>query len=271
MKRIFQWAVWLGFLVFTIGLGIRWVLSGHAPWSNQYESMVFAGWARLLAGIVLGRYSRLPMICGSLLSGIVLLMAHTPSIDFTISPLAPVLKSKWLIFHVSTAILSYGFLAVGTSLASFNLLALAFSFSRKENRFLRGVSQRSKITEQALWIGLFLLTIGCILGAIWANETWGRYWGWDPKEAWTLIVILSYAAVLHFRFVLRSHWTYWFNVWSLPAFGFLLMTYFGVNRFFSGMHTYGGEKGTGFPFMIFLIIGIWIALSLLAYRNRKSV
>jgi cytochrome c-type biogenesis protein CcsB len=271
LGKFFQWAVLLGFLVFTIGLGIRWVLAGHAPWTNKYESMVFAGWTSLLAGIVLARHSRLPMICGSFLSGIVLLMAHTPSIDSTISPLAPILKSKLLIFHVSIAIVSYGFFAVGTSMAFFNLLALAFPTFRKENLCLSKVSIWSKITEQALWIGLFLLTIGCILGSIWANEAWGRYWGWDPKESWTLIVILSYAVVLHLRFVIRLNWTYWLNVWAFFAFGCLLMTYFGVNRFFSGMHVYGGQSGARFPSMVFWIPGIWIALSLLAYRNRKRL
>jgi len=270
-EKLFQWAVWFGFLGLTIGLGIRWYLSGHAPLSNKYESMVFAAWASLLAGIALSRHSRLPMICGSLLSGIVLLMAHTPSIDPSFSSLSPVLKSKLMITHVSIAMASYGFFSVGTALAFWNLLTLAFPISGKENRFLRGVSTWSKITEQALWIGLFLLTIGCILGSVWANETWGRYWGWDPKESWSLILILSYAMVLNLRFVIRSHWEYWLNVWAFFAFGSLLMTYFGVNRFFSGMHAYGGERGAQFPFMVFWIPGIWIVLSLLAYRNRKCV
>jgi cytochrome c-type biogenesis protein CcsB len=270
-EKLFQWAVWLGFLGMTIGLGIRWYLSSHAPLSNKYESMVFAAWASLLAGIILARRSRLPMICGSLLSGIVLFMAHMPSVDSAISPLAPVLKSRWLILHVSIAIIGYGFFAVGTALAFCNLLALSLPVSGKENRFLFSVSIWSKITELSLWIGLFLLTIGCILGAIWANETWGRYWGWDPKESWTLVMILSYALVLHLRFVFRSYWTYWLNVWAFFAFGSLFMTFFGVNRFFSGMHTYAGERGAQFPFVVFCIPGIWLTLSFLAYRNRKRI
>lgn len=269
--KLFRWAVWIGFLVFTTGLVIRWVLAGHAPWSNKYESMVFSGWASLFAGIVLSRHSRLPMICGSLLSGILLLMAHTPSIDATISPLSPILKSKWLILHVSIAIVSYGFFAVGTAMAFFNLSTLALPIFEKETRNVGGISTWSKITEQAFWSGLSLLTIGCILGAIWANESWGRYWGWDPKEAWSLIVILSYAMVLHLRLVIRLYWTYWLNVWAFFAFGCLLMTYFGVNRFFSGMHTHGGERESGFPFVVLWILGIWIILSLLAYRNRKRI
>jgi cytochrome c-type biogenesis protein CcsB len=270
-RKIFQWAVWLGFLVFTIGLGIRWVLAGHAPLSNQYESMVFAAWASLLAGIALSRHSRLPMMCGSFLSGIVLLMAHRPSIDAAISPLPPVLKSPLMITHVSIAIAGYGFFAVGTALSFCNLLTMAFPISGKKNKLLTRVSTWSKITEQALWTGLFLISIGCILGAIWANETWGRYWGWDPKESWTLILILSYTLVLNLRLVIRFHWTYWLNVWACFAFGSLLMTYFGVNQFFSGMHTYGGEGGNSFLFMVISIPAMWILLSLLAYRNRNRV
>ncbi len=264
--KILQCAIWLGFLIFTIGVVIRWVFMNQAVWNMKYECMVFAGWASLLAGIALARHSRLPMICGSLLAGIVLIVAHTPSMYLAGFPLPPVLKSRWFILHVSTAMASYGFFSIGTTIAFLNLLTLSFPISRKENHFLRGVYTWSKITEQALWIGLLLLSIGSILGAIWANETWGQYWGWDPKESWTLIVILSYALVLNLRFILHSHWKYWFNVLALPAFGTLLMTYFGVNILFSGMHSYGG--GGGFPLVVLWIVGVWITLSLLAYRNR---
>ena len=266
-RKIFQWVIWLGFLIFTMGLAIRWFLAGHAPLSNQYESMVFAAWASLLAGIALSRHSRLPMICGSLLSGIVLLMAHKPSIDASISPLPPVLKSPLMITHVSIAIASYGFFAVGTVLSFCSLLAMALPISGKGNNLPAGVNIWSKITEQALWTGLFLISVGCILGAIWANETWGRYWGWDPKESWTLILILSYTLLLTLRLAIRTNWAYWLNVWACFAFGALLMTYFGVNRFFSGMHSYGGEGEFPFLFMVISIPAIWISLSLLAYRN----
>ncbi len=270
-EKLFKWAIWLGFSGFTIGLGLRWFLAGHAPWSNQYECMVFGAWATLLAGISLSRHSRLPITCGSLLAGIVLLIAHIPSIDPSFSPLPPVLKSKLMITHISIAMASYGFFSVGTVLALSNLSVLALPISRKDNLLLLKFSKWSKIAEQALWIGLLLVTMGSILGAIWANDTWGRYWGWDPKESWSLIMILSYAMLLQLRFVLRSRLTYWFNVLVLPAFGTVLMTYFGVNRFFSGMHAYGGESNPQFPFIVFWILGIWIALSFLAYRNRKRI
>jgi cytochrome c-type biogenesis protein CcsB len=270
-KKVFQWSVLLGFLIFTLGIVIRWIFINYALWNMKYECMVFAGWASLLAGIALSRHSRLPMICGSLLAGIVLIVAHMPSIYLAGSALPPVLKSKWFLIHVSTALASYGFFTVGTTMAFLHLLTLVFPISKKVNRLLRGISIWSKITEQALWIGLLLLTIGSILGSIWANETWGRYWGWDPKESWSLIVILSYALVLHLRFVVSYNWRYWFNILAFPAFGTLLMTYFGVNIFFSGMHTYSGEIGNQFPLIIFWIAGGWIALSLLAYRNRKQI
>ena len=270
-EKILQWAVWLGFLIFTMGVVIRWVFMNQALWNMKYECMVFAGWASLLAGIALARHSRLPVICGSLLAGTVLIVAHMPSINLAGSPLPPVLKSRWFILHVSTAMASYGFFSVGTVMAFLNLLVPAFPIYRKENYLLHvhAVSTRSKITEQALWIGLLLLAFGSILGSIWANETWGRYWGWDPKESWTLIVILSYALVLHLRFIFRSHWRYWFNVLAFPAFGTLLMTYLGVNIFFSGLHSYSGEKAGEFPLVLFWIVEGWIVLSLLAYRNLR--
>lgn len=271
LEKIFKWAIWIGFLLFTVRLCIRWIMAGHAPWNMKYETMVFGAWASLLAGIALSRHARLPLICGSLLSGIVLIVAHLPSMNSAISPLPPILKSRWFILHISTAMVSYGFFTIGTALAFLSLFALTLPIQGKENRIIGEVPTWSKITEQALWIGLLFLAIGSILGAIWANETWGQYWGWDPKESWTLIVILSYSLVLNLRFVIRSHWRYWLNVFAFPAFGTLLMTYLGVNIFFSGMHSYGGGRGGQFPLSIFWFIGVWVVLSLLAYRNRKRL
>ena len=269
--KIFQWAVLLGFLLFTIGVAIRWIFMDYTDWSMKYECMMLSGWASLLAGITLSRHSRIPMICGCLLAGSVLIVSHLPSIYSSGSTLPPVLRSRWFIIHVSTAIASYGFFAVGTIMALLIILILAFTFSKKENHFLRRISVWSKITEQALWIGLLLLAFGSILGAIWANETWGRYWGWDPKESWSLIVILSYALVLNLRFVVSTNWRYWFTILAFPAFGTMLMTYFGVNMFFSGMHTYSGETGSQFPLIIFWIVGGWITLSFFACRNRRRI
>jgi ABC-type transport system involved in cytochrome c biogenesis permease subunit len=233
--------------------------------------MVFAAWACILAGIILSRHSLLPLICAGILAGCLLLAAHIPSIDSSFTPLPPVLKSKLMITHVSIAITGYGFFSVGTALALCNLLVLTLLSFLKENNLGKRVLIWSKITEQALWIGLFLIILGSMLGSIWANEAWGRYWGWDPKESWTLILILSYAIVLNLRLVIRTHWNYWLNIWSLFAFGTLIMTYFGVNRFFSGMHTYGGQKGIQFTLILFWVIGIWIVLSFLAYRNREII
>jgi cytochrome c-type biogenesis protein CcsB len=271
LKKIFQWTVWYGFSVFTLGLAIRWFLASHPPWSNQYECMVFAAWSSLLAGIILSRHSQLPIICGTFLAGIVLFIAHTSSIDPSFSPLPPVLKSGLMIIHVSIAMASYGFFSLGTTLAFCNLSLLAFPIHKKNNSLLFRISKWSKITEQALWIGLLLLLLGSILGSIWANEAWGRYWGWDPKESWTLILILSYLMVLQLRLIIRSNWTYWLNVWALFAFEILIMTYLGVNIFFSGMHTYGGASKAQSPLIAFWIIAIWVALSFLGYRNRKYI
>lgn len=268
LSLLFQIGIALGFLALTLGLGMRWYLSGHPPLSNKYESMIFFAWTTLLAGLFLSRYSRLPMICGSLASGWVLLLAHGPSMNASFLPLPPVLKSKWLALHVSTALAGYGFLAIGALLAFFNTLVLVLPVSKKENHFLPRVSLWTYILEQALWIGLSLMILGTVLGAIWANETWGRYWGWDPKEAWTLIIILSYTILLHLRYVSRN-WMYWLNVFSFPSFGTVLMTYWGVNVFFSGMHAYSNQGEASFPWIIVWILGIWGIFSFLAYRNRK--
>lgn len=271
LEKIFKLAIWVGFSVFTVRVIFRWASAGQVPWSMKYETMVFGAWACLLAGIVLSRHSRLPIIFGSLLSGIVLIVANLQFTESAVSYLPPVLKSRWFVFHVSTAMLSYGFCVIGTVMALLSLSVLGVSNSGKENNWMRRVSLWSRITEQSLWIGLLLLTVGSTLGAVWANESWGKYWGWDPKESWALIVILSYGLVLHIRLVSHSYWRYWLNVMAFPAFGTLLMTFFGVNIFFSGMHSYGGGEGSRFPLVLFWLIGGWIFLSLLAYRNREQL
>lgn len=267
---LFRIGICLGFLALTLGLGMHWYLLGHPPLSNKYESMIFLAWTTLMAGIVLARHSNLPMIWGSIVSGLVLLLAHSSSVNLSLSPLPPVLKSMWLLLHVSTALASYGFLVIGTLLAFFNILILALPVSKKANRFLPGILLWTGIMEQALWMGLCFIILGTVLGAIWANETWGRYWGWDPKEAWTLIIIFTYAILLHLRYVVRN-WMYWFNMLSFPSFCTVMMTYWGVNVFFSGIHAYGKEGEVSFPWLVVWILGLWGIVSIFAYRNQKSL
>ena len=193
----------LGFLVHLGGLALRWYVSGHEPWSNGYESMIYIAWASVLAGLIFSRKSEMTLAVTAILAGIVLFVAHLSWMDPEITNLVPVLKSYWLTIHVATIVASYGFFGLGALLAFVNLLT--FIMKRQNNAYRLNLSIRelTYVIELTLTFGLILLTIGNFLGGVWANESWGRYWGWDPKETWALASILFYAFVLHKRLLLK--------------------------------------------------------------------
>jgi cytochrome c-type biogenesis protein CcsB len=258
-----------GFLIQTAALGLRWVISGHAPWTNKYESMIFIAWSILLAGMSFGFRNRLTLAGSAVLSGILLSVAGMDWIDPRITTLPPVLKSIWLVIHVSVITSSYGFLALGAVLALFNLLVMIF-MTKRSSRFLEPVVEYQTFSiERILTVGLTLLTIGNFLGAVWANESWGRYWGWDPKETWTLVTMLVYAVVLHLRLVRGLGGKVNFNIASLFAIGSVMMTYFGVNLYLSGMHSYASGERPGFPVVVFAVAGVFVVLSGIAWRREK--
>ncbi|MDM7926954.1 MAG: cytochrome c biogenesis protein CcsA [bacterium] len=255
------------FAALTCGLGLRAWVSGHAPWTNRYETMVFIAWAGLLAGTLFGGRNRPALAAAGILSGLFLLAAASPAMDPKINTLAPVLKSVWLIIHVSVITSSYGFLGLGAVLAVFNLVLLVLP---ERERTRRAVLGQTAVTERCLLVGLVLLTIGNFLGAVWANESWGRYWGWDPKETWTLVTILLYAGVLHFRLVPGLRGPAAFNAGSLWAFGSVLMTYLGVNLYLSGMHSYATGAKPALPAAVFAAAGLAALLSAAALvRGRR--
>lgn len=218
---------WVGHLG---GMGLRGYIAGNAPWSNAYETMVFAAAAVVAAGLYFCRRNTLVFALATLFAGVILFVSGLSWMDPQINPLVPVLKSPWLMTHVSVIMTAYGFFGLST-VASVAWLCVqrVIGVGRKEELTI--------ITEMSLHIGLALMTIGTFLGAIWANESWGRYWGWDPKETWALITIVSYAALLHLRFTgFRNPRL--FHILTVLAFTTVLMTYFGVNYWLSGMHSY---------------------------------
>ncbi|MDR0538106.1 MAG: cytochrome c biogenesis protein CcsA [Tannerellaceae bacterium] len=235
--RALSIGVLIVFHLHMMGMGMRWLIGGYAPWSNSYETMVYVAWASTFGGLVFYRRSVLTFAIGVLFGGVILFVSGLNWMDPQINLLAPVLKSPWLMFHVAVIVAAYGFFGIGCILGINNLALLAFGqrFGIAEVR----VKELSIINEMALWIGLALMTIGTFLGAIWANESWGRYWGWDPKETWALITIIVYSIVLHLRLVKKMDDMRTFNLMSVLAIAAVLMTYFGVNYFLSGMHSYG--------------------------------
>jgi len=228
----------IAFVLHLIGMGIRWYIAGHAPWSNAYESIVFIAASTVLAGIILARRSPFALAGTALLAGFTMLVAHMNFINPEITNLVPVLKSYWLMIHVATIISGDGFLGLGSMLSL--MVLILFIIRKKEGsaNIDRSIRELSSLSEMGLIIGLMLMTVGNFLGGVWANESWGRYWGWDSKETWAAVTILIYAAVLHMRFIPKLNDTFLYNVASTWAYSTVLMTYFGVNYYLSGLHSY---------------------------------
>ncbi len=253
------------FLLQTFGIGIRWYLAGRAPLSNAYESMVFVAWATCLAGLLFARHSSVAVALGAFFSGIILFVANLNFMDPEITPLVPVLKSYWLMIHVAVITASYGFFGMGFLLGGLSLGLMAADGKHRLRGQLHGLRL---VNELSLYIGLFLLAVGIFLGAVWANESWGRYWGWDPKETWALVTMMVYAVVLHARFIRSLASDYAFSVMSVFALASVLMTYFGVNYYLSGLHAYGSD-GTP-PGLTAMVVAFVLLLLLALWARRRQ-
>ncbi len=250
-----------GFLYHTFGLVLRWYLTGHAPWSNGYESLLLVAWGGLLAGFSFVRYSKITLAATALLAFFMLMTASHSSYDPQLTNLQPVLKSYWLIVHVATLTISYGFLGLGFFLGLMNLTINLFKTRRNQGRLDLIVTELTYINEMNLTVGIVLATIGTFLGGVWANESWGRYWGWDAKETWALVIVIAYTLVLHLRFLPKMGSTFVFNVASVLGFGSVIMTFVGVNYYLSkGLHSYGAGDTPVFPLWAWGIILSVLAL-----------
>ena len=258
------------FLMHTGGLIARWIVSGNAPWSNAYESMVYVAWATMLFGLIFGRKSSMTIAATSFLTAFILMVAHWNWMDPEIANLQPVLNSYWLMIHVSIIVASYGPFALGMILGLISLILMVLTTKNNKKKIELMIKEITIINEMSLTVGLVMLTIGNFLGGQWANESWGRYWGWDPKETWALISIMIYAFVLHLRLVpgLRSKFT--FNVMSVAAFASILMTYFGVNFYLSGLHSYASGDKAITPTFVYYSVAIVSVLSIAAYIKFKK-
>lgn len=258
------------FIAHTVGLGMRWYLSGHAPWSNGYEALTYVAWAAVLAGLIFASRSSITLSVTSILAFLILFVAHLSWMDPQITNLVPVLKSYWLVMHVATITASYGFFALSALLAFVNLMLMILRTARRDKYLQLNIREFTGILEMSLIIGLFLLTVGIFLGAVWANESWGRYWGWDPKETWALITVLVYAFILHMRLIPGLKGIYSFNLASLLGIGSVLMTYFGVNYYLSGLHSYASGDPLPVPAFVYITVLIILLTAVMAYwRLRK--
>jgi cytochrome c-type biogenesis protein CcsB len=272
MKILFSLAV-AGFIFHTLGLGIRWYISGHSPMSNGYESMLFISWVTMLAGFIFSRKSLLALAATCVLAGMTLMVAHMSFMDPEITNLVPVLKSYWLTLHVSVITGSYGFLGLGAILGLIVMIIMLFVNKKNQERISATIDELTVINYRTVTLGLYFLTIGTFLGAVWANESWGRYWGWDPKETWSLITIVVYTLVTHSRMIPGLKNVYAFNLLSLFAFSSVLMTYFGVNYYLSGLHSYAGGDAVPVPAFVYVAVVVLVTLGVAAsvmYKRSYS-
>jgi cytochrome c-type biogenesis protein CcsB len=230
------------FALHTLALIARWYISGHAPWSNAYEAIIYVAWATMFFGLAFDRKSKLTVASGAFVTSMIFMAAYANWLDPEIANLQPVLNSYWLMIHVAVIVASYGPFALGMILGFVSLVLIFFTNEKNKTKMDLNIQEITYINEMALTIGLIMLTIGNFLGGQWANESWGRYWGWDPKETWALISIMVYAFVIHARFVpaLRGKWT--FNLMSMFAFISILFTYYGVNFHLVGLHSYASGE-----------------------------
>jgi len=244
--RVATWTVIIGVCGNTLGIGLRWVESyqlgiGHAPLSNLYESLVFFAWTIAVLYLIVEKKYHNRTIGVVVLPLAFLAMAYaslSPNISDKIQPLLPALKSNWLIAHVMTCFVGYAAFAIAFGLSGMYLLKrrqTAGSGSLLSHFPETGVLD--ELTHQMVMFGFLFLTVGIITGAVWANSAWGRYWGWDPKETWSLITWFVYATLLHARLMRGWHGK---RIAFLSIAGFLavLFTYFGVN-YLPGLHSYG--------------------------------
>ena len=257
------------FIAHTVGLANRWYISGHAPWSDGYESMIYIGWATVLAGFIFSKRSSMTLASTAVLAGLILFVAHLNWMDPQVTNLVPVLNSYWLSIHVSMITASYGFLGLGSLLGFIVIILFILKTDKNAKQISLSIKELNAINEMSLMAGLVLLTIGNFLGGVWANESWGRYWGWDPKETWALVTILIYAVVLHLRFIKSLYSEFNFAVISLLSYTSVIMTYFGVNYYLAGLHSYAKGDPVPIPDFVPVTYAILFVVIVLAFRNRK--
>jgi cytochrome c-type biogenesis protein CcsB len=268
LMKVFCGIMILALVVHFVGLGVRWYLSGHAPWSNGYEAIVFISSIGVLSGLLLYRKrNALIPAAGAIVAVIMMGFAHGGSmLDPQITPLEPVLKSYWLMVHVGIITSSYGFFGLSAVISVISLVMFCLNPTEK---LRNSIQELTFVNEMAAQIGLFTLTIGTFLGGIWANESWGRYWSWDPKETWAFISIIFYATILHFRIVpgLRGKWI--FNVAGMWVIWTIIFTYFGVNYYLSGLHSYAAGDPIPIPSWIPISVVIMLILSVSSYYRAR--
>jgi cytochrome c-type biogenesis protein CcsB len=259
------------FALHTVVLLARWYISGHAPMSNGYESMIFVAWVTVLAGLIFVKRSGYAMALTAILGGLSLMVAGMSNMNPEITNLVPVLKSVWLSIHVAVIMAGYGFLGLASIMGLLNVVVYATLNGSNKDRLGEVILQVTRVNHLTMIVGLYFMTAGVFLGGVWANESWGRYWGWDPKETWALITVLVYAFVTHMHNIPGLRGRFAFNLASFLSYGSVLMTYFGVNYFLGGMHSYASGSAFKIPLWSYLMVLALLGLALFASRKQQKL
>lgn len=241
----------LAFLWHTVGLICRVYVLARPPVSNMYESMIFMSWVLVFfAGIFSFIYkNNIPLRVGALVGGLVMLYSRLLPIDASLDVLVPVLRSTyWLSVHVMTVVSSYGAFGLAMALGHRYLI---LDYMGKLPK--KAAQESANLMDRVIQLGVILIGTGTVLGGVWANESWGRFWGWDPKETWALITFLCYLIVVHLRFLKKMN-SFWLAFSAVLGFLVVLMTWYGVNFVLGrGLHSYGQGSG-GMKWIIYYLI-----------------
>lgn len=270
-EKVLFWILTLTFIYHGVGVGMRSYISGNEPWSNGYEALVFIAWVMVGTGVSFSRWNKVILGAAAMLAFFLLFVSEMNLLDPEITTLQPVLKSYWLMIHVAIITSSYAPLGVASILGLVNLILYVFRKRNSENDVSQAIREITYINEILITIGVVMLTIGTFLGGIWANESWGRYWGWDPKETWALVAILAYAVVLHLRYIPGVKDKFTFNTVAFWGYATILFTFFGVNFYLVGLHSYANGEGLGsFPdWLKYLGVALYLFTEIAAYKNQK--
>lgn len=273
--RRFRLGLWTGLILLatgiafhTHGLILRILILDRPPVSNMYESMIFMNWVLIVAAVIFALIRRKVHVLsvGAIVSALIIIYADLLPIDADLNVLVPVLRSNyWLTIHVLTIVGSYGVLGLAMGLGHRFLI---LDVLRKQTP--ESAAAASRILGRVIQIGALLLGIGTVLGGVWANESWGRFWGWDPKETWALIAFLGYLLIIHLRYTGRLG-DFAFALSSIVAFQLVLMTWYGVNFILGrGLHSYGFGAGGMIWITLYLVAETIFIAFVLVKRYRIS-
>ncbi len=271
LLKVFTILTVLGMAAHVVGMGLRWYISGHEPWSNGYEAVVFVAFVTVMAGLIFSiKKSKFTLASTVIFASFLLGIAHGSMMNPEVTNLVPVLKSYWLMIHVAVITSSYGFLGLSAILGLVVMFLYIIRNKTNQALFKDTIEELTSINEMSMTVGLYTLSLGTFLGGVWANESWGRYWSWDPKEVWSLISMMVYIFILHMRLVPGLRGKFAFNAASLWSITTLIMTFFGVNFYLSGMHSYAAGDPVPIPVWVPIAVILFLAFTIYSYIKYRK-